>query len=145
MGYPMDYCRIYRAAKTNSPYFHFDCWIRGHRFFGTTKCPTRREAEKVETAEREKAKLLVRLLQKNGGVHLEKKSGRAKRETSPRLRPFSGSGGLLRTLCLVARHRTRVVARHRGSDPFRFLGIARCDPVRNGCDSDVNAERDGAS
>jgi integrase len=33
--------------------------VRGHRFHGTTKCTTRREAEKVEAAEREKAKRLV--------------------------------------------------------------------------------------
>jgi integrase len=33
--------------------------LRGHRFHGSTKCTTRREAEKVEADEREKAKRLV--------------------------------------------------------------------------------------
>jgi hypothetical protein len=42
-----------------SRYFYFDFVIRGHRFHGSTRCTVRREAEKVETAEREKAKLLV--------------------------------------------------------------------------------------
>jgi integrase len=39
-----------------SPYWRFDFQIGGHRFFGSTKCTTRREAEAVERAEREKAK-----------------------------------------------------------------------------------------
>src|SRR6516164_3532619 len=43
----------------SSPYFHFDFQVRGHRFHGSTKCTTRREAEKVEAAEREKARALV--------------------------------------------------------------------------------------
>ena len=42
--------------KQRSPYWHFDFQCRGHRFHGSTKCTTRREAEKVEAAEREKAK-----------------------------------------------------------------------------------------
>ena len=39
-----------------SPYWQYNFQIRGHRFFGSTKCTNRREAEKVEAAEREKAK-----------------------------------------------------------------------------------------
>jgi integrase len=42
-----------------SPYFRFDFQIGGHRFFGSTKCTTRREAEAVERTEREKAKRYV--------------------------------------------------------------------------------------
>jgi integrase len=45
---------IYR--KPRSPYWHFDFQVGGHRFFGSTKVTTRREAEKIEAAEREKAK-----------------------------------------------------------------------------------------
>jgi integrase len=45
--------------KPRSPYWHFDFQWRGHRFHGSTKCTTRREAEKVEAAEREKAKQVV--------------------------------------------------------------------------------------
>ena len=48
---------VYKSAR--SPYWHFDFQVRGHRFHGTTKCTTRREAEKVEAAERDKAKRLV--------------------------------------------------------------------------------------
>jgi integrase len=45
---------LYR--KPRSPYWHFDFQWRGCRFHGSTKCTTRREAEKVEAAERERAK-----------------------------------------------------------------------------------------
>ena len=48
---------VYRTGR--SPYWHFDFQWRGHRFHGSTKCTTRREAEKVEAAERDKAKRLV--------------------------------------------------------------------------------------
>jgi len=49
----------YKPKDGRSPYFHFDFQVRGHRFHGSTKRTTRREAEKVEAAEREKAKRLV--------------------------------------------------------------------------------------
>ena len=44
------------TASPRSPYWQFDFQWRGHRFHGSTKGTTRREAEKVEAAEREKAK-----------------------------------------------------------------------------------------
>src|SRR5262249_28746151 len=48
---------LYRRPR--SPYWHFDFYWRGHRFHGTTKATTKREAEKVEAAERERAKATV--------------------------------------------------------------------------------------
>jgi integrase len=48
---------IYR--KPRSPYFYFEFRIQNHRFYGSTKATTRREAEKVEAREREKAKQVV--------------------------------------------------------------------------------------
>ena len=48
---------LYR--KPRSPFWHFDFQWRGHRFHGSTKCTTRREAEKIEAIEREKAKQFV--------------------------------------------------------------------------------------
>src|SRR5262249_22972209 len=42
-----------------SPYWHFDFYWRGHRFHGTTKATNKREAEKIEAAERERARGLV--------------------------------------------------------------------------------------
>jgi integrase len=43
----------------NSPYWHFDFQVQGHRFHGSTKQTTRRAAEAVEQQEREKARKLV--------------------------------------------------------------------------------------
>jgi len=48
---------LYR--KRRSPFWHFDFWWRNYRFHGSTKCANRREAEKIEAAEREKAKITV--------------------------------------------------------------------------------------
>jgi integrase len=46
-----------------SPYWRFDFQYRGRRFLGSTKATTRREAEAVERAEREKAKATVAQLE----------------------------------------------------------------------------------
>ena len=40
----------------NSPYYQFDFELGGHRFHGSTKRTSRREAEAVERAEKERAK-----------------------------------------------------------------------------------------
>jgi hypothetical protein len=40
------------------PYYHFGFKMRGSRFFGSTRCSDRRQAEAVERSEREKAKAL---------------------------------------------------------------------------------------
>jgi integrase len=44
---------------TNSPYYHFAFEYRGHRFHGSTKATSKRAAEEVEKAEREKARAAV--------------------------------------------------------------------------------------
>jgi integrase len=48
---------VYR--KPRSPYWYFEFRIQNHRFYGSTKATTRRQAEAVERAEREKAKQTV--------------------------------------------------------------------------------------
>lgn len=49
---------VYRDKR--SPFYQFDFQHEGHRFHGSTKCTTRRDAEKFEAAELEKAKALVK-------------------------------------------------------------------------------------
>jgi integrase len=44
---------------TNSPYYHFAFEYRGHRFHGSTKATSKRAAEEIERAEREKARAAV--------------------------------------------------------------------------------------
>lgn len=46
--------------KPNSPFYHFDFQIGGHRFHGSTGCTARRDAEKFEALERDKAKAQVK-------------------------------------------------------------------------------------
>ena len=53
---------VYKNRDGRSPYFHFDFQVKGHRFHGSTKQTTRREAEAVERQGREKAKALVKQL-----------------------------------------------------------------------------------
>jgi len=51
---------VYRAKK--SPYWQYDFQIRGHRFHGSTECTARRDAEKFEAIERDKAKARVKAI-----------------------------------------------------------------------------------
>lgn len=48
--------------RPHSPYFHFDFQLKGHRFCGSTERTTLREAKAVE---REKAKALVKAMQRS--------------------------------------------------------------------------------
>jgi integrase len=49
---------VYKSKK--SPYWQYDFQTGGHRFHGSTECTSRRDAEKCEAVEREKAKALVK-------------------------------------------------------------------------------------
>jgi hypothetical protein len=81
---------VYRTAR--SPYFLFDFQVRGHRFYGSTKCTTRREAEKVEVIEREKAKLLVGQIEgAKSSVRLDDIAGRYWREIGRHHRGADGT------------------------------------------------------
>ena len=51
---------IFKPKK--SPYYHYAFQLRRHRFHGTTKCTTRKEAEAVEAVEREKAKAQIKAM-----------------------------------------------------------------------------------
>jgi hypothetical protein len=46
--------------RPDSPLYHFDFQMRGHRFHGSTGRKSRREAEAVERSEREKARVLLK-------------------------------------------------------------------------------------
>jgi hypothetical protein len=49
---------VYKSKK--SPFYQFDFWTGGYRFHGSTECTSRRDAEKFEAVEREKAKARVK-------------------------------------------------------------------------------------
>jgi integrase len=54
---------VYKPKK--SSYYQFDFQIGGRRFFGSTECSSRKEAEKFEGVEREKAKALVKAVKRS--------------------------------------------------------------------------------
>lgn len=51
---------VYKAEK--SPFYQYDFQIRGRRFYGSTECTSRKEAEKYEALERERAKILLQAM-----------------------------------------------------------------------------------
>jgi hypothetical protein len=53
---------VYKSTK--SPYYRYDFVIEGHRFHGSTRCETRREAETVERQHRERARERVKELRR---------------------------------------------------------------------------------
>lgn len=54
---------VFKVKK--SPYYQFDFVLRRHRFYGSTECTVRKEAEKFEAVEREKAKELVKAMKRS--------------------------------------------------------------------------------
>ena len=55
---------VFKTAKS-APYYWFDFQICGHRFHGSTRCTTRKEAEGLEAVERDKAKALVKAMRRS--------------------------------------------------------------------------------
>jgi integrase len=49
---------VYKSKK--SPFYQYDFQLQGRRFFGSTECTTRKEAERFEAVERDKAKALMK-------------------------------------------------------------------------------------
>jgi len=90
---------VYKNRDGRSPYFHYDFQVRGHRFHGSTKQTTRREAEKVETAERERAKLIVaQAEQAQTSLKLDDVAGRYWQEHAQH---FAGAANTWRNLGLL--------------------------------------------
>lgn len=56
---------IYKDKR--SPYYQYDFQHHGHRFHGSTKCTARKDAEKFEVVELEKAKALVKAMRRSRG------------------------------------------------------------------------------
>src|SRR5664280_422049 len=49
---------VYKSKK--SPFYQYDFQTGGHRFYGTTECTSRKEAERFEAVERERAKVQMK-------------------------------------------------------------------------------------
>jgi len=71
--------------REGSPYYHFDFIVKGRRFTGSTKTSSRREAERVEREEREKARDAAKEVRKSVytlgeacGIYWQEKGHRAR-------------------------------------------------------------------
>lgn len=60
----------------DSPFYHFDFQYKGDRFHGSTGCTSKREAEAVERAERDRAKQQVRAAASPVSTKLDDVAGR---------------------------------------------------------------------
>lgn len=54
---------VYKSKK--SPFYQYDFQIGGHRFYGSTECASRREAEKFEAVERDRRKKQVKAMRRS--------------------------------------------------------------------------------
>lgn len=54
---------VYKPKK--SPFYQYDFWLGRHRFHGPTKCANRKDAEKFEAVERERAAILVKAMKRS--------------------------------------------------------------------------------
>lgn len=54
---------VYKPKK--SPFYQYDFQLKGNRFFGSTECTARKEAERYEAVEREKAKTLLKAMRRS--------------------------------------------------------------------------------
>jgi len=54
---------VYKPKK--SPFYQFDFRLGGHRFYGSTECTARKDAEKFETLEPEQASAMVKAMKRS--------------------------------------------------------------------------------
>lgn len=54
---------VYKPKR--SPFYHYDFQLQGRRFYGSTECTARKEAERHEAVERDKAKTLLKAIKRS--------------------------------------------------------------------------------
>src|SRR5437667_404005 len=52
-------------SKKSAPYYWFDFQLEGRRFHGSTRCTARKDAERFESVERDKAKAMVKAMRRS--------------------------------------------------------------------------------
>jgi integrase len=113
-----------------SPYYQFNFEYRRNRFFGSTKATTRREAEAVERAEREKAKLRVAQQQAaRTSLRLDDIAGRYWEEIGQH---HAGSANTWREIALIIQFlgKDKFVTDITGDDVARLVAWRRGHRVR---------------
>jgi integrase len=121
---------VYRAK--DSPYFQYDFQLHGHRFHGSTKCKSKREAEAAERLERERAK---RYLEQTRAVatslRLDDVAGRYWNEVGQH---HSGADNTWRQICFVVDFlgKDKLLTEITGDDVAKLVAWRRSHKRRDG-------------
>jgi integrase len=121
---------VYKDPR--SPYWQYYFRWRGYRFYGSTKATTRREAEKVEAAEREKAKAYVAAqTAAKASLRLDDVAGRWWREKG---RHHACARNSWKRLSLLIEHfgKDKLVPDINDDDVAKLVAWRRGHRVRNG-------------
>src|SRR6476620_7159220 len=108
-----------------SPFWRYDFQVRGHRFFGSTKATTRREAEAIERTERERAKATVAQLQAaKTSLRLDDVAGRYWNEVGQHV---AGARNTHRVLGYLIQHfgKDKLLVEINGNDVARLVAWRR--------------------
>jgi integrase len=120
---------VYKDPR--SPYWQFDFQWRGHRFHGSTKARTRREAEKVEKVEFEKARQHVEQTEAaRTSLRLDDIAGRYWTEHAQHLAEAATAWGRLRLL-IAFFGKDKLITDFTGDDVARLVAWRRGHPKRN--------------
>jgi hypothetical protein len=121
---------LYRSPR--SPFWQYDFWWRGYRFHGSTKATTRREAEKVEAVERERAKQhVVQTEAARTSLRLDDVAGRYWREVGQH-HAGHGAGNTWRELARLIEFfgKDKLITEITGDDVARLVAWRRGHCVR---------------
>jgi integrase len=120
---------VYKDPR--SPYWQFDFQWRGHRFHGSTKATNKREAEKVEDAEREKAKAHVaQIAAAKTSLRLDDIAGRYWSEHAEHLAAAATIEGILQLLIQFF-GKDKLITDITGDDVAKLVAWRRGHRARN--------------
>jgi hypothetical protein len=121
---------VYKDPR--SPFWQFDFQWHGHRFHGSTKATNKREAEKIEAAEREKAKQHVAQIEAaRTSVRLQDVASRYWTEVGEH---HSGSQNTWRQLGLLITRfgKDKLITEMRDDDVAKLVAWRRGHPGKRG-------------
>ena len=128
---PQGRSRMSVFPDKRSPYYQYDFQLRGHRFHGSTKATTKREAEKVEAVEREKAKAQIAQIETaRTSLRLDDVAGRYWTEHAQHLAEAATAWGRLRLLIQFF-GKDKLITDINGDDVAKLVAWRRGHPKRN--------------
>ena len=114
-----------------SPFYQYDFQLRGHRFHGSTKATTKREAEKVEAAKRETAKAQIEQIEAaKTSLRLDDIAGRYWTEHAQHLAEAATAWGRLQLLIQFF-GKDKLITDFTGDDVAKLAAWRRGHPKRN--------------